>query len=147
MGRKAKQLKNFTTEQIEALFESNSNYLTGVKIFAIIQLCRGYSSRKLSEFYRTSFKQICNWANRFDAEGIKGLRIKPGRGRYSYLTEEQKGQLCDDFLKNPNDFGYNTSNWTGKIMREHIKSVYNVEYKQSAVYNLKRKLDICHLKK
>jgi len=147
MGRKAKQLNNFTIDQVEALFESNSNYLTGVKIFAIIQLCRGYSSRKLSEFYRTSFKQICNWADRFDAEGIKGLHIKPGRGRYSLLTEEQKGQLRDDFLKSPKDFGYNKSNWTGRIMREHIKSVYHVEYKQTAVYNLRRKLDIYHFKK
>ena len=147
MGRKAKQLKNFTTEQIEALFESDSKYLTGVKIFAIIQLNRGYSSRKLSEFYQTSFKQICNWADRFDAEGIKGLHIKPGRGRYSFLTEEQKGQLRDDLLKSPKDFGYNTSNWTGRIMRDHIKRVCHVEYKQAAVYHLKRKLGIYPVKK
>ena len=147
MGRKSKQLKNFTTEQIEALFESDSKYLTGVKIFAIIQLGRGYSSRKLSEFYQTSFKQICNWADRFDAEGIKGLHIKPGRGRYSFLTEEQMKQLRDDFLKSPKDFGYNASNWTGRIMRDHIKRVHHVEYKQAAVYNLKRKLGIYPIKK
>ena len=85
MGRKVKQLKNYTTEQVEALFESDENHRTGVKLYAILQLTRGYSSRSLEEFFRTSFKQICNWADRFDAEGVVGLRIKPGRGRRARL--------------------------------------------------------------
>jgi transposase len=128
MGRRTKQLKNFTAEQVEALFESDSRYLTGVKLFAIIQLAKGLSSRKLSAFYGTSFKQICNWADRFDAEGINGLqRIKPGRGRHSFLTEKQKGRLCVDLMKRPEDFGYNTTDWTGRIIREHIKRRYHVD--------------------
>ena len=86
MGRRVKQLKNYTTEQVEALFERDANNRVGVKLYAIIQLSRGYSSRKLEEFYRTSFKQICNWADRFDAEGLDGLRIKSGRGRHTRLT-------------------------------------------------------------
>jgi transposase len=140
MGRKSKHLSNFTTEQVEAIFESDSKYRTGVKLFAIIQLGKGYSSRKLSEFYGTSFKQICNWADRFDTEGIKGLRMKPGRGRHSFLTEQQKDRLRDDFSKSPDEYGYNTSVWTGSIMREHIRRSCHVEYKQAAVYNLARKL-------
>jgi len=55
MGRKVKQLKNYTTEQVEALFESNENYRIGVKLYAVLQLTRGYSSRALEEFFRTSF--------------------------------------------------------------------------------------------
>ena len=140
MGRKSKQLRNFTVEQVEALFESDSKYWTGVKLFAIIQLVKGYSSRKLSEFYGISFKQICNWADRFDTDGIKGLRLKPGRGRHSFLTEKQKGQLRDDFSKCPDVHGYNTDCWTGRLMREHIRRSCHVEYKQVTVYSLARKL-------
>jgi transposase len=140
MGRKSKRLRNFTTEQVEALFESDSNYQTGVRLYALIQLCKGYSSRRLSEFYETSFKQICNWADRFDAEGIKGLCMKPGRGRHSFLGKKQQGQLQSDLLKRPADFGYETANWTGRTVREHIKLRYNIEYKQAAVYNLMHKL-------
>jgi hypothetical protein len=57
MGRKVKQLKNYTTEQVEALFESDENHRICVKLFAILQLTRGYSSHALEEFFRTSFKQ------------------------------------------------------------------------------------------
>jgi len=40
MGRKVKQLQNYTTEQVEALFESDENNRIGVKLYAIIQLSR-----------------------------------------------------------------------------------------------------------
>jgi transposase len=140
MGRKVKQLKNYTLEQVEAILASDSNILIGIKLYAIIQLCRGYSSRKLEEYYHTSFKQICNWADRFDAEGIDGLRIKPGRGRHCRLSEEQKYQLQGDLLKSPEEFGYNTANWSGPLLRQHIIETYNVEYKLAAVYNLMHEL-------
>jgi len=136
MGRKVKQLKNYTTEQVETLFNGNENYRTGVKLYAILQLTRGYSSRALEEFFRTSFKQICNWADRFDAEGIKGLRIKAGRGRRSRLTVEQMHQLEMDLSKSPEEFGYKSSRWSGSLTLEHVRKMYQVEYRQSAVYNL-----------
>jgi transposase len=140
MGRKVKQLKNYTTEQLEALFESDPNNRTGVKLYAIIQLSRGYSSRKLEEFFRVSFKQICNWADRFDKEGIKSLSIKSGRGRHNRLTAEQQYQLQGDLLKNPEEFGYNTANWSGPLLREHIKKNYHVDYKPAAIYKVMHKL-------
>lgn len=136
MGHKVKQLKNYTTEQIESLLKSDENKRLGVKLYALLQLSRGYSSRKLEEFYHTSFKQICNWADRFDAEGVDGLRIKPGRGRHARLSQEQKYQLQGDLLKSPESFGYNTANWSGPLMREHILKKYQINYKPAAVYNL-----------
>jgi hypothetical protein len=36
MGGKIKQLKNYTTEQVEALFESDENNTVGMKLYAII---------------------------------------------------------------------------------------------------------------
>jgi transposase len=140
MGRKVKQLKNYTTEQVELMLASDKSHTVGVKLYAILQLTRGYSTRKLEEFYQVSHKQICNWASRFDAEGIEGLRMKPGRGRHSRLTEEEKYRLQGDLLSTPEAFGFNTANWSGPLLREHIRKTYNVEYKPAAVYNLMHEL-------
>jgi transposase len=136
MGRKVKQLKNYTTEQVEKLLESDENYRIVVKLFAVLLLTRGYSSRALEKFFLTSFKQICNWADRFDAEGVKGLRIKQGRGRRSRLTVQQRVQLKADLSKSPKEFDYHSVNWSGALIKEHISKMYQVEYKQSAVYYL-----------
>lgn len=140
MGRKVKQLKNYTTEQVESLFESDENNVVGVKLYAIIQLTRGYSTRKLEEFYRVTHKQICNWAERFDTEGIDGLRMKPGRGRHSFVTEQQKKQLQTDLSQSPESFGYNTASWSGPLLQKHLENAYQVVYKQSTVYVLLREL-------
>jgi transposase len=136
MGGKVKQLKNCTTEQIEVLFERDSAGQSGVKLYVIIQLSRGYSSRRLEEFYRTGFKQICNRADRFDAEGLEGLRIRAGRGRHCLLTEEQKCRLQGALLKTPEIFGYSTSSRSGPLSGEHIKKTFNVSYRQATVYKL-----------
>jgi transposase len=141
MGRKVKQLKNYTTEQVEKLLESDENYRIGVKLYAILQLTRGYSSRALEKFFLTSFKQICNWADRFDAEGIKGLRIKPGRGRRARLSAEQKEQLKVDLSKTPKEFGYQSTNWSGSLIGKHIKKTYHIQYRQATIYSLMRKID------
>jgi transposase len=140
MGRNVKQLKNYTTDQVKTLFESDENHRIGVKLYAVLQLTRGYSSRALEEFFRTSFKQICNWADRFDTEGVVGLRIKPGRGRRARLTAQQKDQLKVDLSKSPKYFGYHSINWSGSLIGEHIKKTYQVDYKQSAIYNLMREI-------
>jgi len=140
MGRKVKQLKNYTTEQVEMLFDSDENNIIGVKLYAIIQLTRGYSTRKLEEFYRVTHKQICNWADRFDSEGIDGLRMKPGRGRHSFISEGQKEQLKADLSESPEVFGYNTANWSGPLLQKHLEVTYQVVYKQAAVYVLLREL-------
>ena len=55
MGRKVKQIKNYSAEQIEALIANDENYRIGVKLFAILQLSRGYSSRELADFFGASF--------------------------------------------------------------------------------------------
>ena len=140
MGRKVKQLKNYTTEQVEALFARDENYRTGVKLYAILQLTRGYSSRALEEFFRTSFKQICNWADRFDAEGVKGFRMKPGRGRRARLTDEQRHRLKTELSQSPKEFGYSSVSWSGVLIGEHIVKTCQIEYTPSAIYNLMRKI-------
>jgi transposase len=117
------------------LFEGDENNKISMKLYAILQLARGYSSRKLTEFYCVSFKQICNWADRFDAEGLDGLRVKPGRGRKPCLTRDQKYQLQGDLLKSPEDFGY-TANWTGALVRHHLEKNYHVTVKLSSAYKL-----------
>jgi transposase len=136
MGRKVKQLRNYSTAQIKTIIASNSNNIIAIKLHAILQLSKGHSSRELSEFYGVSFKQICNWAERFDAEGIEGLHIKSGRGRRSIFTDEQKELLYNDFLKGPEEFGFNSGIWTGALFGEHIKKNYNIVCSQSSVYNL-----------
>src|SRR5665811_776271 len=36
-----------------------------------------------------SFKQVINWVHRFEESGLEGLENKDGRGRKSYITDDE----------------------------------------------------------
>lgn len=144
MGRKVKTLQNFTTEQIKAFIDNDDKYKLGIKLYAVYQLSKGKSSRELEDLYNTSFKQICNWADRFDQEGIEGLMNKPRSGRPTNLTAEQHIELRESLLKSPESFGYNTGSWSGPVVRDFIEKKFQVVYKQANVYNLMHSLGLSY---
>jgi transposase len=136
MGRKVKQLKNYSSEQIKAFIDNEYKYRIGLRLYAVYQLSKGKSSRSLEELYNFSFKQICNWANKLDRDGIEGLRDKPRSGRRPRLTVSQRQDLQGILLRSPEEFGYNTANWSAPLVRDYIQEQYQVEYKQANIYNL-----------
>jgi hypothetical protein len=70
MGRKSLQVKGYSPESIKALFNSDDRYKIGMRLYAVYQVSLGQPSRKLEDFYNTSFKQITNWVHRFEREGL-----------------------------------------------------------------------------
>lgn len=141
MGRKTLQLKNYTVLDIKALIKSEDKYRIGMRLSAICQLANGVASRQLEELYNTSFKQICNWANRFDKDGVEGLRDKSKSGRIAKLSVVQKEQLKEILQnKTPENYGYNTATWSGAIVRELIRVSWGVEYQKAQIYNILREL-------
>ena len=140
-------IKGYTSEQIKAEMTKDDNYKIGIKLLAIYQLSIGMSSRKLVEFYGTSFKQILNWAHRFEVAGIEGLKDKEGRGRKSRLSELQISELKKSLTESsPLDFGYNTATWTGAIIIEYVIKQFKVTYRKTQIYNLLKAMGFTYQK-
>jgi transposase len=140
MGRKVKVLQNYTPKQVKAFFDKDDKYKIGLRLYAVYQVSIGKSSRQLEELYNTSFKQIRNWVNSFDSNGIEGLRDKKRSGRPGSLTSGQMVQLQKDLLSLPDTYGYNTSTSTGPIVSDYIQKTFQVTYKQAQIYNLLHEL-------
>lgn len=147
MGRKPLKVKGYTPQDIKALFSHNDKYKIGIRLYAVYQVSLGKPSRELEEVYNTSFKQILNWVHRFEKEGIEGLRDKPGRGRKSRLTQEQKARLHDLLLnEDPCEHDYNTETWTGPLVIDWIKKHFQVEFKKAQIYNILKSLGFTYQK-
>lgn len=141
MGRTVLKIKGYTPEKIRSLFNERKDLKTGMRLYAVYQVALGKPSRQLEDFYNVSFKQILNWAHRFEEEGLSGLSDKPGRGRKPFLSEEQKKELADVLLeKQPEEFGYNSATWTGPLLIVWIKDHFGVEYKKVQIYNIIKSL-------
>lgn len=141
MAKPVLQVKGYSPEDIKALMRKDEKYTIGLRLYAVYQVSLGQPSRKLEELYNTSFKQITNWVHRFEAEGIDGLRDKPGRGRKSRLTKDQEDRISYLLAEeSPVDYGFNTATWTGPILIKWIKDEYGIEYKKAQVYNIIKSL-------
>lgn len=147
MARSVLQVKGYSPESIKALMRKDERYTVGVRLYAVYQVSKGQSSRKLEDLYNTSFKQITNWVHRFEAEGLEGLRDKKGRGRKERLSTEQKVILSAILHEEmPIKYGYNTATWTGPLLIDWIKKEFNIVYKKAQIYNILKTLGFSYQK-
>ena len=147
MAKPVLQIKGHTAESIKSLIKKDERYGIGIRLYAVYQVAKGQSSRKLEDLYNTSFKQITNWVHRFEKEGLDGLKDKEGRGRKDKLTLIQKQQLAM-VLKDelPIKYGFNTATWTGPLLINWIKKEYRIEYKKAQIYNIIKALGFSYQK-
>lgn len=147
MGRKTRGVKGYTPEQIKALFNSDDKYKIGLRLYAVYQVALGKPSRELEDLYNTSFKQILNWVDRFEKEGLQGLQDKSGRGRTPQLSPEQMQRVAELLEgETPDEYGYNTQRWTGPLLIEWIDQEFGVRFKRAHIYNIIARLGFSYQK-
>lgn len=77
-------IKDLTAEQIEALTNGYKNGKTHNyrnRCRCILLSFQGKTVPELAAFFEVSQVTIYAWYNRWDAAGLEGLPIRPGRGR------------------------------------------------------------------
>jgi len=138
------EILNHSVEDLQILFRSNSDYLVGVRLLALIQIAKGKSSRDLEEIFGKSHSRFCVWVNNFNEHGLEGLKNKNGRGRNSRLSKSELEELRNVVLnKSPEEYGYNTATWNGLLLIDYIGNKYQINYKKANIYViLKRKLGL-----
>lgn len=147
MAKPVLQIKGHTAESIKALIKKDERYTIGLRLYAVYQVAKGQSSRKLEDLYNTSFKQITNWVHRFEKEGLDGLKDKKGRGRKDKLTIIQKQKIATLIRDgSPSKYGFNTATWTGPLLINWIKKEYGIEYKKAQIYNIIKALGFSYQK-
>ncbi len=84
MSRKKRYIENLTAEQEEALqkgYKNGSSHDFRVRCQSILLSSQGKSIPELRTLFQVSNQSIYTWFNRWESEGISGLKIRPGRGR------------------------------------------------------------------
>ena len=147
MAKPVLQIKGHTADCIKSLIRKDERYGMGIRLYAVYQVAKGQSSRKLEYLYNTSFKQITNWVHRFEKEGLEGLKDKEGRGRKDRLTIIQKQEITRVLINElPTKYGYNTATWTGPLLINWIKKEFKIEYKKAQIYNIIKDLGFSYQK-
>jgi len=129
-----------TSTQLKAALASTHERRKSLRLLALVNLQEGKSVSAIAEFFGVHRTTIPEWVQRVNAEGLAGLDEKPGRGRKSRLTDDQRTQLTADLKQSPHTFGFAGTLWTGKLLREHIATKFKVQYRLALMYLLFREL-------
>jgi transposase len=90
------------------------------KATALWNLARGRSQREVAAFLGASRASIIEWKQRFEAEGIAGLELRPGRGR---PQRANPAEIEAVLRQSPRNFGISQTRWTLDSLTQVVPSL------------------------
>lgn len=143
MGKSVLKVTRKNPEEIKQILNSNPEFLLATRLAMVYHVARGHSSREVAKWYGVSFKQVVNWVHRFEENGVEGLENKQGRGRKSFLSDEDLNKIKNILLtKTPTEYGIKKEKWSGPILLRIIKESFGIEYKPTQAYQLIAKMGL-----
>ena len=97
------------------------------RLHCVILIGQGCSYPQVSEWFGEHPRTIERWVQRLREFGLEGLKDDHKAGRPTKIDNEQKQVLESDIIKQPTEFGYETSQWNGQLLKTHLKDKYGVE--------------------
>jgi len=82
----------------------------------------GMTAPGIASLWDVNDQTVRRVIQRFEAEGLAGLRDKPRKGRPSKKTPQYVALLKEAVQTSPRDLGYPFSSWTLERLREHLAS-------------------------
>ena len=137
MSRRKRYIENLTADQtaeLEQGYKYGSTHDFRLRCHSILLSHQGKSVPELMDSLGVSYQSLYKWFNRWEAEGIQGLKIRPGRGRKRKLdidnTEHQ--QVVKVALKKENR--------SAKQLRQEIESKLGQPISDSTMRNFLKDL-------
>ncbi len=127
-----------TVDDIRALARKCNDSRQSRRLRAIAHLMEGELSRGMTALRaRVDRQTLCDWSNRYNAEGPDGLKDRPRSGRSSKLDASRKAEVRHWLEDGP---GPGVPAWTLGLLKERIKVVFGAVMSLEAVRCLVRAL-------
>ena len=96
MSRKKRFIEKLTVEQNRSLekgYRTGKSHLYRRKCHCILLSSGGKTVQELADLYSVKTRTIYSWFDLWEPQGIKGLELKPGRGRKPKLDVSNETQV------------------------------------------------------
>ncbi|KXA96915.1 hypothetical protein AKJ37_04150 [candidate division MSBL1 archaeon SCGC-AAA259I09] len=110
------------------------------RITAVIMEVKGYERREMADILSVHRETVRLWIKRFDESGVDGLWDEERPGRPSKLSEAEREQVRADLEQSPKEFGYESEVWSTRMVLDHLREEYGVEYHPRYIQRFIRKL-------
>lgn len=91
-----------------------------LRTVALLALDRGMRPAQVATSLGVTRQTVYNWADRFNAGGVRALVDRPRRGRPSKLPLPVRRFLAWSLQQQADELGYPSVSWTVPLLREHL---------------------------
>lgn len=140
MSRKEILHRSADVERLKDLRRKEEDPKVRDRIMAVIMEVEDYERREIARLLGTSRSTVWRWIKRFDESGIESLSDKQRSGRPSKLSEAEKEQVKEDLEQSPKEFGYEPEVWSTRMVLDHLREEYGVEYHPRYIQRFLRSL-------
>lgn len=90
MGRVIKiDLTDSQRKELEKGYRNGKSHAFRTRCQMVLLKSEGRKSTEIASFLGYCQQAVNNWLKRYKAEGISGLKVRPGRGRPAILSKEE----------------------------------------------------------
>lgn len=112
MSRRRRYIKNLTEQEADALKQgrkTDGSYQFRDRCHAILLSFSGKTADEISVLYNVLTKSVYSWFDRWEEDGILGLKNKSGQGRKSKISIDNKehSDIIETAAKNAIETGAN----------------------------------------
>ena len=137
--------KPFDADQWQKLYYRNQQQYIRHRLEAIQLLYKGNSRTEVCEQVGCSYDTLTSWLRKYLQGGLKALISPIRHQKHSRLSDEQQQQLKEMILtQSPTEYGIERQMWTGAIISEVIAQRFEVQLKDSRIYELLHELGLSY---
>lgn len=137
--------KSFEEEEWQKLFYKHQQQYIRRRLEAIKYLQDGKTRQEVMEKLGCARQSLTTWIDKYCQGGLKALVTPTKSDRIQRLSRPQKAEIKKMLLEQkPSDYGIERQIWTGKIILEVIQQRWNVELKDSRIYDILKELGLSH---
>jgi transposase len=134
-------------ESWQRLFYKNQQVYIRQRLLAIKHLSEGKKRKEVSQILGCTDLTLANWIQKYVDGGLDALVEPIKHNVTSSLNDEQRQELRKIILnERPTKYGVDREIWTGEIISEVIKQLWNVELKTSRIYEILAELRLSYQK-
>ncbi len=144
--QKLKQ-KELNIEQWQKLYYQNQQSYLRTRLLAIKFLAEGKTRTEVTKLVNCTYKTLTSWIDKYLEGGLKKLieRIKHQvPQRLSLVQKQQFKQIL--LQQTPQDYGIDRNLCTAKIIIKVIEQKWNVQLKDSRIYEIIGELNLSYQK-
>ena len=127
-------------------YQNQQSYLRA-RLLAIKFLAEGKTRGEVSELVHCTYKTLTSWIDKYLEGGLEKLTEPIKHRAPQRLTPTQKQELKQMLLEQtPQDYSIDRNLWTAKIMIQVIDQKWNVQLKNSRIYEIIGELNLSYQK-